>query len=356
MRIVDVEKPKENADLKEDGKPKFYADYTTDPLEIDRKTILPRKIFWYYKNLLKQKKLFKQIEAYRKELDIKVFIGVFGGVLPLVFYLNEKPRRASVIFSNMDSWFSEVHNDMKKLWYRKYYSFNFALENSDYIDFLSPFIVEGVKKRNVKIKENSIVIAPCSFTDYEKCRIGDKSRFEIAFCSRLEPDKNPMMFLEAAKLIHKKYPETKFHLLGEGTLVYEIDNFIKQNYLQTAVNFQFHKNPPEIFANTRVFVSLQKNTNYPSQSALEAMACGNAIVASDTGDTNLFINNENGLLIKLSIEELAQALESLINNSELTRKLGKNARDFTTKNHTIEKYTAYLTELINEAYNKNFKK
>jgi glycosyltransferase involved in cell wall biosynthesis len=355
VRIVDAEKSKENAVLTAGSKPKFYADNTPDPLETDKKTMLPRKIFWYYKNLLKQKELFKQIENYRKEFDIKVFIGVFSGVLPLVFYLNEKPRKASVIFSNMDSWFSEVHSDMKKFWYRKYYSFNYALENSDCTDFLSPFIAEGVKKRNVKIKEENIMVAPCSFADYRKCRAGNKSGFEIAFSSRLEPGKNPMMFLEAVKIINKKYPEIKFQLLGEGTLVHEIENFIAQNNLQAAVNFQFHKNPPEIFANTSVFVSLQKNTNYPSQSVLEAMACGNAIVATNTGDTNLFINSGNGLLINFSLEELAEALESLIKNKKLAQRLGENAKEFAVKNHTVEKYTAYLTGLITRAYSKNFK-
>ena len=338
----------------ENDKPKYYSDHIQDPLETDRKTTYLRKVYWYYKNLLKQKKLFKQIESYKKELDIKVFVGISSGVLPLVFYMNEKPRRASVIFSNMDSWFSEVHNDMKKLWYRKYYSFNYAMGNSEFVDFLSPYIIEGVKKRNVKIKEDSIKVAPCSFADYSKCRVGDKSGFEIVFCARLEPDKNPMMFLEAAKILHNKYPEIRFHLLGEGTLVHEIENYINQNNLQSSVNFRFHKNPAEIFANTSVFVSIQTNTNYPSQSVLEAMACGNAIIASDAGDTSLFINNENGLLIKLSTEELVKAMEYLINNKELTNKLGNNARNFAIKNHTIDKYTNYFLQLVESAYKKNF--
>ena len=353
IRIIDSAKVKTMAD-EENDRPKYYRDHIPDPFETDRKTSSFRKIYWYYKNLFKQKKLFKQIESYRNELGIKVFVGISAGALPLVFYMNGKPPKASVIFSNMDSWFSEVHSDMKKLWYTKYYSFNYAMENSEIVDFLSPYIVVGVKKRNVKIKEESIKVAPCSFADYSKCRVGDKFSFEIAFCARLEPDKNPLMFLEAVKILHDKYPEIKFHLLGEGTLVPEIENYINQNNLHNIVNFRFHKNPSEIFAGTSVFVSIQTNTNYPSQSVLEAMACANAIIASDTGDTNLFINSENGILIKLSTEELVRAIEHLINNRELAYKLGNNARNFVINNHTIDKYTGYFLELIQSAYKKNF--
>jgi glycosyltransferase involved in cell wall biosynthesis len=259
-----------------------------------------------------------------------------------------------VIFSDMDSWFSEVHPDMKKLWYRKYYSFNYALENSDLVDFLSPYIAEGIKERNIKINRESISVAPCSFSDYSKCFVGDKKDFEIAFCARLEPDKNPMMFLEAAKILSGKYSQLKFHLLGEGTFVNEIEEFIERNNLKKNVNFRFHRNPPEIFSNTSIFVSIQTNTNYPSQSVLEAMACGNAIIASDTGDTNLFINNDNGILIKLSTEELVKGIDYLIQNPEITRKLGNNAGNFVIKNHTIQKYTDYFLKLVHSTYEKNF--
>jgi len=350
IKIIDFKKNVKLENLKNSSVlPKFYSDNIPDPLLTDKNTTIFRKIYWYYKNKFRQKTLFKQIEKYRKELDIKIFNGVFAGILPLVFYSDRKARKPSVIFSNMDSWFSEVHSDMKRLWYRKYYSFNYAIEKCDYVDFLSPYILEGVKERNVKINKDSVSIAPCSFIDYSKCSIGDKSNFEIAFSARLEPDKNPMLYLEAAKEIAAKYPFVKFHLLGEGTLVNEIKNYIESNNLTGNINFQFHKNPPEILAKTSVFVSIQTNTNYPSQSVLEAMACGNAIIASNTGDTNMFINSKNGLLIELNKTGLVSALEKLINDAAGTKILGINAREFAINNHTEKKYIEYFTGLVKKA-------
>jgi len=320
-------------------------------MEIDKRYTFPRKIYWFAKNKNKYRKIFRKIDALRKELGIKVFYGVSAGVLPLVFYFNESPSGSAVIFSDMDSWFTDVHRDMKTLWYRKYYSYNYALENSELVDFLSPYVVEGVRERDIKIREERIRIAPCSFVDYSKCSVGEKSKIEIAFCSRLETDKNPMLYLESAKEVLQRFPGIKFYILGEGTLVNEINSFIEKNELGESINFQFHKNPPEIFKDTSIFVSLQKGTNYPSQSVLEAMACGNAVIASNRGDTNLFISEKNGILIEPEKEQLVQAIEFLILNPDKTRVMGINARKMAMKEHTIERFTEYFLSLVGEAGN-----
>ncbi len=355
IRVIDFKANKSIISEPPDGKnPRLFKDSIPDPLEVDKNNFLPRKIYWFYKNKLKQYLLFKKIEKYRKEFGIKVFCGVFSGILPLVFYLGNSRRKARIIFSDMDSWFSEVHSDMKKLWYRKYYSFNYAIENCDIVDFLSPYIYEGVTSRGVKIGKDSVRISCCSFIDIANCIPGEKRGFEVAFCSRLEPDKNPLMFLEAVNMILKKHRKIKFHLLGEGSLVNEIREYIDINNLNEHINFRFHPNPPEIFKETSVFVSLQKNTNYPSQSVLEAMACGNAVIASNVGDTSSLINKNNGLLVPLEPGKIAEAIDTLINQKELTLSLGKNGRKDVIDTHNIERYTEYFLGLIKGASLKNF--
>ena len=183
-----------------------------------------RQVYRFIKNFMSQKNYFNEIEKIRSEKKIKCFLGIYNGIIPLYFFILKKMRRDSgVIFCSMDSWFREIMPKEKKYWYRKFSSFNYALENSDYIDFLSPFILDGVKERGLKIKEKSVSITPCSFTDYSKCRMGDKSIFQVAFAGRLEVNKNPEVFLEAAITLSKKYPEISFHIMGEGRLSQEIN-------------------------------------------------------------------------------------------------------------------------------------
>ena len=120
--------------------------------------------------------------------------------------------------------------------------------------------------------------------------------------------------------------------------------------MEENTNFIFHNNPPEIFSRTSVFVSLQSGTNYPSQSVLEAMACGNALIASNTGDTGLFINSGNGVLTMLNANAVADAMLQLIMDKEKTKQLGKNAREFVFNNHTLEKASGYYIEMIKSVY------
>jgi len=329
--------------------PRFYKGTVPDLMETHKKTSFPRKTYQFFKNMLKQYRLYRKIEKLRMKHNIEVFVGIFSGILPLMFYMNSKQHRPRIIYSDMDSWFTDIHPPWKSFWYRKYFSFNYALENSDTVDFLSPYVLKGVRERGVKIPEERVSISPCSFTDYTRCSVGDKRNFEVAFAARLEPDKNPLMYLEAAREILKSRPDVKFHLLGEGTLVKEINDFIENNRLKESVNFSFHPNPPEIFKDTSVFVSLQANNNYPSQSILEAMGCGCAVIAPDNGDTHLLVNENTGILISLEIDALVRALEKLISSPELTQRLGSNARKFVLENHTIEKYSEYFLNLLYQA-------
>jgi glycosyltransferase involved in cell wall biosynthesis len=314
------------------------------------KQSLEKRIFQYFKSYIKQYYLFRQIEKFRKKRDIKVFLGVYNGILPLYFYLNKKHRKTGVIFSEMDSWFSNINDGDSDYWYKKYDSFNYGLGNSDSLDFLSPFIVEGIIKRKIRLNQSSISISPCSFSDYSKCKVGDKRDFWVSYAARIFPDKNPMLYLEAAKIIVKKYPFVKFSLLGKGlaSLHQGIKKFIDINNLNDNLNFCFHTNPPEVFSKSTVFVSIQTTNNYPSQSVLEAMACGNAIIASDVGDTRMFVNDEVGILIPLELNSLVNALERLINNKEEALMLGKNAQEFVLKNHTLEKCSEYYLDLFEQ--------
>jgi glycosyltransferase involved in cell wall biosynthesis len=275
-------------------------------------------------------------------------MGIYNGILPLYFYLMKKRRDIGIIFCDMDSWFDDVLPREKKFWYRKFSSFNYALENSDYVDFLSPFILEGVKERGVKIKKEAVSITPSSFTDYSSCRIGNKDIFQVAFAGRLEMDKNPYMFLDAAIKLSKKYPDVIFHIMGDGRLSSEIKKKAETSGSSNIIFHGFHFQPTRILADTSVFVSIQTTNNYPSQSVLEAMACGNAIVATDVGDTRMFINQNNGILINLNVDELLNAIEILYLNKELRERMGQFGFNYVRKNHTIEKMADYYITLFNE--------
>lgn len=304
-----------------------------------------RKLYKLQKNYRFQRRIYNEIRRISDINNIKIFIGVASGIIPLYFYL--KRNKNIVIFSNMDSWFSDIV-PKEELWYRKYSSYNYALENSDFIDFLNPYILNGVIERGIKINKEKVSIAPCSFTDYSNCKFGDKSVFQVAFSGRLEERKNPLLFLEAAEILSKTFPDVVFHIMGEGRLYNSVKQKVEAINSGNIIFHGFHTNPPDILSNTSVFVSIQSTNNYPSQSVLEAMGCGNAIVASDVGDTRMFVNEKNGILINLRKEELIKAIEQLYLNRHLCREKCEYSYQYVRENHTIERMANYYLNLFDK--------
>jgi glycosyltransferase involved in cell wall biosynthesis len=303
------------------------------------------KYYYFLNNYIYQRKLYNEIESFRIRYEIKVFLGVYSGILPLYFYLSKK-NRPGIIFTNMDSWFSNISGNPEREWYRKYSTFNFGMENSDIVDFLSPFIYEGVKKLGVRPKEEKVFITPCSFSDYSKCKTGGKEKFAIAFSARLEKDKNPVLFTEAAIKLAEDHPEVDFHIMGEGRLSGNIRSMVSESGFSNIIFHGFHPNPVKVMAETKVFVSLQTTNNYPSQSVLEAMACGNAIIATDVGDTRMFLDESKGSLISLDKQSLIKCLSYYIYNPAIAEKKGNEASEFVRTNHTIERASEYYSDLF----------
>ena len=313
-------------------------------------------LYRFIKHYYFQYKIYSQIDHYRKKFDIKVFLGVFSGIIPLYFYLQKSEYKGKVIvgFSNMDSWFANVYNKEDYRWYNKYISFNYGLTKSNFLDFLSPYIYSGVRKKGLIIDSNKISVSVNSFTDYTKCKVSDKSVFKVAFSSRLETKKNPILFLEAVNEIAKKYTDIYFYLLGNGSLETEVKEYIKNNIPENRISFMFHAEPSEILSTTSVFVSLQETNNYPSQSILEAMGCENAIIATNVGDTGLFFKENIGIMINADKDELINAIEYMYMNQNITRGQGINARIYATTYHTVEKSVQYYENLFEKEYNKVF--
>ena len=95
-------------------------------------------------------------------------------------------------------------------------------------------------------------------------------------------------------------------------------------------------------AQTKIFLSLQKTNNYPSQSLLEAMASGCAIIATDVGETRRLLDETRSILIPYDAVYLKSAIEKLMNDQALRLQLGKAARVHVTKTQTVERYAEYF--------------
>lgn len=145
----------------------------------------------------------------------------------------------------------------------------------------------------------------------------------------VEKKKGTMLVVKACEKLYRK--GYKIKLLLFDTPVNEkaalaIKNFRADVPHEFVVNHPVEKNP-ELFHRGDIFVAAERKTGY-SNTAAEAMASGLPVIATDSGTKHFLINRETGLLVKRSVDRIADAIEELLNDLTLRQKLGSNGRRF----------------------------
>lgn len=220
-----------------------------------------------------------------------------------------------------------------KKWHAFIMRFNVFLSSS--IDTLYPASKKTLEK---VFKHRTITVTPCSLPKLDEY-ISEKNPVSkdniIVFASRLIKDKNPMMVIDAAKIIYEKLIERNYQVIicGDGPLNQSISDSIESNNLQKAVRFIGQQNMQDILPSTQVFLSLQENENYPSQSLLEAIASGCICIATNVGETSLVVKPEFGILIEKKAESLARAIFSIMEMSPEERQNASKQATIFAKNN-----------------------
>ena len=287
----------------------------------------------FYRNL-------KNTSLLIKKYNINVLYCLYLGAFLSPFL--KKKLDIKIICAQMDSTFQYLSKNIFKACNSYYYAF----KKSDIVDCLGDSYRDGFKKYKIDVNNTSkYKVAPCSFTDESKCHAKEKKKI-ITFASRLTKSKNPLLFLDVCKLIYSTKKDVQFRLLGSGELENDIINFIKRNELSGVVDFKYSYDIYDSLSDSILFLSLQENENYPSQSLLEACLCENMIVATNTGDTFKLVKEPFGKLVSFQPDEISKVCINIINDFERGIFFGSEAKKFVLNNHSIKKYYNHFSNLI----------
>lgn len=176
---------------------------------------------------------------------------------------------------------------------------------------------------------------------------------EIVFgmVGRLVYPKNPLMFLEAAKIVSQSHQEAKFILIGGGPLFDKCKSFIRDNKLGDKISILGEKTPGEtreILSSFDVFVLISESEGSPV-TIIEAMFAGLPIIASNIkGVSELVTEGQNGFLVKPdSIEDLVKKMVYFIKNPMEIKKMGRGGQDIAKKQFTLEQMIQSYERLYN---------
>lgn len=321
-------------------------DRGTDQGKIAKRTkaIFVRRLANIFLDFLRYLRYVKLLQsAFRENPPSYVYSVWAGGMFswPLKYLY-----RFKLVYSYMDSGFSSLNYFLSG----PLKSERMPLKHADIIDFLSEDLYHGVEKRVRLSKKTKISVSPCTFKDFSRFSSAKTKENMVVFCSRLTPIKNPILFLESISHFNKLAEEnksTQFILLGGGALMQAVIDYKQKECLDNLLIAGEVSSPEEFLSRSLIFVSVQTNNNYPSQSLLEAMACENAVVASNVGETYKLISGEEGILVSLDPIEIGNAIHRLIGDTDLCRRMGKKARLKVLADHNPKKYLDYFYSLEN---------
>lgn len=167
----------------------------------------------------------------------------------------------------------------------------------------------------------------------------------VTWAGRLHYEKNPELFVEAAALIHQYCPGARFALFGQGELEHRVQALVAHHRLSSALRLAHTADISGELARSSVFVSCQRFENLGSSSLLEAMACENAIVATDVGHTREIVDETIGELVPPTPHDVARAVAGLLTNPPRCREAGRRARERVLARYSPEQYVQSLLEI-----------
>ena len=223
---------------------------------------------------------------------------------------------------------------------------HYVMQRCHAIDALSVSIRDDLVARGVD--GSKIQVAPCSFTDAALCQPAPRKQKWVVFLGHFVGIKNPLLLAQAIPKVVAQDSDVHFYFLGEGYLQSRLEHLVQNLDIANYVTIRFEPNPTQVLNQSSIFVSLQTGENYPSQSLLEAMACGNAIVATDVGETWRLVDEANGFRIPPTVDAVADAIIRLLKDPLLTQR-GLVSRQRILSEHTPERFFVYIANLYRMA-------
>jgi glycosyltransferase involved in cell wall biosynthesis len=149
----------------------------------------------------------------------------------------------------------------------------------------------------------------------------------ILYPRRLYRARGLYLLLAVVDDILGAYPQVEFHFVGRG---FEEDTrHVVKKQQKWGARLQWYalapEEMPQVYQNADISLIPTLYSEGTSLACLEAMACGNAVIATRIGGlTNLVINEHNGVLIEPQAAALKAAIVSLLDDPDKLARLKQN--------------------------------
>jgi glycosyltransferase involved in cell wall biosynthesis len=155
-----------------------------------------------------------------------------------------------------------------------------------------------------------------------------RTKVTIGWIARVTGVKNPLRAVEIAKL----FPDAQFLIAGGGDLLEQVKAQAPKN-----TKVLGWTDAAKLFAASDIILLTSENEGMPI-ALIEAQLASKPVVATNVGGVaEVVLNNKTGFVTKKNTQELAKALEKLMNSKALRTAQGKAAKAHATKAFSVEK-------------------
>lgn len=209
---------------------------------------------------------------------------------------------------------------------------------------------DPIKIRKTYCKTNRYIVfgSGVNMDSFPKCDL--PQNFNVLICSRLLWSKGIREFVEAAKLVKRRYPSIVFTVVGgfddnqESLSKSEMDKLVSDGVVEYK---GFQSNVKPFLENSSVFVLPSYHEGLP-RSVLEAMATGRPIITTNApGCKETVIDGYNGYLVDVGdYEVLSKKIITLYENTELLLTMANNSYELCKKKFEVSVVNKQLLNIL----------
>jgi glycosyltransferase involved in cell wall biosynthesis len=159
---------------------------------------------------------------------------------------------------------------------------------------------------------------------------------QCAFIGRVTQIKRPDRFLDVVNEIKKRGVKLDFSIAGDGELLEMCRERIKQENLPVTI-LGWQSDIERVLSSADMVVLTSDNEGTPL-SLIQAGMSGLPVVTTNVGSVpEVVLDGVTGIVTRLDVQEIADALEKLANDNVLRTKLGVAAQEFTLFNFGVKR-------------------
>lgn len=297
----------------------------------------------------------QNLESSLKENNINCVLAEYGPTAAESLNVIEKLQIPLVV--HFHGYDASMHDMVEK--YRKTYL--------DVFNYAGAVVVVSNKMRADVIAlgcpPEKIFLTPCGPNPafFEVQPSFQKAQFTAI--GRFVDKKAPYLTLAAFKEVAVQKPEAKLIMVGTGPLLNTCTNLAKVWGIEQQIEFTGALKPAEVVTCVEQSIAFLQHSVIASNgdsegtpvAVLEAGAAGIPVVASrHAGIADVVINEQTGLLFEeLDVKQMAAHMLRLLNDVELAKRIGANARKHVAAHYTLNQHLQAVASAVETAVQKH---